>query len=359
MSKPVVIRSLEKEFGSTKVVNEVSFTAEAGTITTILGPSGCGKTTTLRCIAGLETPDAGDILFANTPVFSASARIDVPTEKRGIGMMFQSYALWPHMTVADNVAFGLKGRNLSKARIAEKTRFALALVQLEHRADAWPGELSGGQQQRVALARSLAYDPDVLLLDEPLANLDAKLREEMRFELLEVQARTGLTAIYVTHDQSEAMTLSHNIIVMSEGRIVHEGPPAEIYERPRNRFVAEFVGTSNFIDVTTARAEGDMLVAETPLGALRARHNPNVARTGLLMIRPDDIEVKLEPANGHDNTLPAAVTARIYQGDLVVLQTRLPDGSSLRAHVRRDHAAEPGMEVAVTLPAAHLVSLEA
>jgi len=357
MAKSVAVEHLVKHFGDYQAVDGVSLTAEAGTITTLLGPSGCGKTTTLRCVAGLETPSSGTIRFGGQIVFCSAQHRDIPTEQRGIGMMFQNYALWPHMSVAENVAFGLTLRRLPRAEVQRRVRLALDLVQLSHRADVLPGQMSGGQQQRVALARALAYDPEVLLLDEPLANLDAKLREEMRYELVEVQARTGLTALYVTHDQSEAMTLSTRIIVMHNGRIAQQGTPPEIYERPRNRFVAEFVGASNFIDVESAEPSGDRVLGRTDLGSLRARPTGG-ATVGYFMIRPEDVQVSLGAAQSLDNEVLATITSRIYQGETIILLARAGNGQILRAHVRRDHPAMPGDSAVLHLPANCLIALE-
>jgi ABC-type Fe3+/spermidine/putrescine transport system ATPase subunit len=357
MAKSVVVEHLVKAFGEYQAVDGVSLVAEAGTITTLLGPSGCGKTTTLRCVAGLETPSSGTIRFGGQIVFCSDQRRDIPTEQRGIGMMFQNYALWPHMSVAENVAFGLTLRRLPRAEVERRVRLALDLVQLSHRAHVLPGQMSGGQQQRVALARALAYDPEVLLLDEPLANLDARLREEMRYELVEVQARTGLTALYVTHDQSEAMTLSTRIIVMHNGRIAQQGAPPEIYENPRNRFVAEFVGASNFIDVESAEPSGDRVVGRTDLGPLRARPTGG-ATVRYFMIRPEDVQVSLEAALGLDNEVLATIASRIYQGETIILLARARNGQILRAHVRRDHPAKPGDIAVLHLPAQCLIALE-
>lgn len=358
MSRPIRIEHLCKGFGHALAVDDVSLVAEAGLITTLLGPSGCGKTTTLRCVSGLETPSAGEIAFGDQIVFSGARHIDIPTEHRGIGMMFQNYGLWPHMTVAENVAFALKVRRLSRAEIGLRVQRALDMVQLRLRADAYPGQMSGGQQQRVALARALAYDPEVLLLDEPLANLDAKLREEMQYELLEVQARTGLTALYVTHDQAEAMTLSAKIVVMQDGRIADEGTPQAIYERPRSRFVAEFIGAGNFIAVSGLAALGDGVVGDTALGRLASRRTVE-GGVACFMIRPEDVDIAAEPCGDAPNQVPARVLSRVYQGDSIVLLAEAAGGQVLRAHVRRSHPAQPGDAVIARLPAECLIGLAA
>ena len=231
-------------------IREASFALEAGTFFTLLGPSGCGKTTTLRCIAGLETPDRGTIDVDGRRLFDASARVNVPVEHRAVGMVFQSYAIWPHMTVAENVAFPLtvgKNRRHSRAEIAEAVARALAIVDLDGFQERPSTRLSGGQQQRVALARAIVHEPRLLLLDEPLSNLDAQLRDEMRGELKRLQSKIGITTVYVTHDQSEALALSDQIAVIDRGCVTQIGSPHDIYFRPANPFVARFVGATNLL----------------------------------------------------------------------------------------------------------------
>lgn len=237
---------MTKRFGKVLAVDNVSLTVESGKLTTLLGPSGCGKTTTLRCVAGLERPDAGEIYFDEKLLGGKDCF--VPTEKREIGMVFQTYAIWPHMTVYQNIAFGLKIRKIPKNEIQARTNQVIQLVGLEGIADRYASLLSGGQQQRVAVARSIVYAPKVLLFDEPLSNLDAKLRERMRIELRDLQRKLGITSIYVTHDQIEAMAMSDSIALMNAGRIVQLSSPKELYEKPKNIFVAEFVGKTNFLN---------------------------------------------------------------------------------------------------------------
>ena len=245
-------------------VNDVSFTVEPGELFTLLGPSGCGKSTTLRSIAGLEQPDSGIVSVGGTVLFAAGAgaekRVNVPANKRGLGMVFQSYAIWPHMTVFENVAFPLRVRprkqRPSKREISERVERVLETMELLQYADRHATKLSGGQQQRLALARAIVIEPSLLLLDEPLSNLDAKLRESLRFELKRLQRELGITSIYVTHDQIEALSLSSNIAVMRAGEVVQLGKPRDIYENPQNKFVAEFIGTSNFIDGTVKARNG-------------------------------------------------------------------------------------------------------
>jgi ABC-type Fe3+/spermidine/putrescine transport system ATPase subunit len=357
VSLPVSVDNLAKTYaGLQPAVDGISFVAEPGRITTLLGPSGCGKTTTLRCIAGLETPSGGEIRFGERRIFSATDAIELPTERRGLGMIFQNYALWPHMTVGENVAFGLAFHNIPGSERAGRVRRALDLVRLGSRIDALPATLSGGQQQRVALARALAYDPEILLLDEPLANLDAKLREAMRYELLEVQDRTGLTAIYVTHDQAEAMSISAKVIVMHDGRISDQGAPRDIYEHPKTRFAAEFVGTSNFIEVRESRRQGDRLVAQTGLGELLATVN-GIDTFDTFMIRPEDIRLITTKEAAANNIAKGTVTRQIYQGEYVVLLVQTAAGPTLRIHVPRGEAAAPGSTVALHLPPDRLVGV--
>ncbi len=262
----VSIRTEEitKRFGDVVALDGVSLNVREGEFFALLGPSGCGKTTLLRVIAGLERQDEGRVYFDGRDVS------DLPPHERRVAMVFQNYALWPHMTVFDNVAYGLKLKGLPKEEIAEKVRWALRLVRLEGMEDRTPFQLSGGQQQRVALARALAVEPEALLLDEPLSNLDAKLRLEMRGELRKLQRELGVTAVYVTHDQEEAMSLADRIAVMNRGRILQVGTPAEIYERPANYFVADFIGQSTFIPGTVRSASGEVYEVETNLGVMRA-----------------------------------------------------------------------------------------
>src|SRR5207244_1215688 len=241
-------------------VDHVSLDVQEGELFTLLGPSGCGKTTTLRSIAGLETPDEGEISVGGRILFASRTKMRVPANQRGLGMVFQSYAIWPHMNVFQNVAFPLqvlpRNKRPSRSELRKRVERVLAVVKLDHLASRDATALSGGQQQRLALARALVMEPALLLLDEPLSNLDAKLRERMRFELKRLQRELGITTVYVTHDQSEALALSHSIAVMNKGRIEQIGAPREIYERPVNQFVADFIGSTNFLDATVSAADG-------------------------------------------------------------------------------------------------------
>jgi ABC-type sugar transport system ATPase subunit len=239
----IELSDLVIRYGDAVAVNGVSFNVGRGEHVTLLGPSGCGKTTTLRAIAGLEKPTTGSIRIDGQVMYDAAERRNVPTEQRGVSMVFQSYAVWPHMTVLDNVAYGLRVRKQSRAEIKANVERALDLVQMRHLADRPASKLSGGQQQRVALARAIAFSPTVVLFDEPLSNLDAKLRAEMRVELRELQRRLGITSVYVTHDQEEALTLGGRVTVMRDGLVEQVGPPMEVYRRPASAFVAGFVGS--------------------------------------------------------------------------------------------------------------------
>src|SRR3954462_5585936 len=266
----IEVKDLHIHYGEVPAVRGVSFDVAPGEQLTLLGPSGCGKTTTLRAIAGLEQPSAGDIRIAGAPVYSSASRVNIPAEKRGLSMVFQSYAIWPHMTVFENVAYGLRVRRESTAQIAEKVDRALDMVQMRPYRDRGASQLSGGQQQRVALARAFVFQPSVLLFDEPLSNLDDKLRADMRIELRELQHRLGIPSVYVTHDLEEALAMSDRIIVMRDGLIEQIGSPFDIYNHPRNAFVADFIGSANLIRGRnrTDLAMGDMVALETPSGHL-------------------------------------------------------------------------------------------
>ena len=249
--------SLTKSFGEKRALDEVSFVAEEGQLLTLLGPSGCGKSTTLWSIAGLHRPDRGRITFGGDAVFDGAGRIDVPAERRGCGVVFQSYAIWPHMSVFDNVAYPLKLRKVPRRERAARVAEVLDLVELGGLAARYPHQLSGGQQQRVSLARALAHQPRVLLLDEPFSNLDAKLRERARTWLRDLQQRVGITTVFVTHDQDEALSMSDRVVVMHDGMVAQIGTPEDIYHRPADAFVADFVGSINLIPGDIVRVSGD------------------------------------------------------------------------------------------------------
>jgi iron(III) transport system ATP-binding protein len=301
---------VSKRFGQTVAVDRIDIRVPEGSILTLLGPSGCGKTTTLRMVAGLERPTEGHIYIGSECV-SGDGRF-VPPERRAIGMVFQSYAVWPHLTVFDNVAFPLRIRRRPRAEVHARTLDTLRLVQLASLADRLPAQLSGGQQQRVALARAIVFDPRLLLLDEPLSNLDAKLREYMRVEIRDLQRRLGVTTLYVTHDQHEALALSDLVAVMNEGRIVQLGSPQDIYERPATRFVADFVGWTNFLpgvvrDARTVEVSGRLLQCAVP-----AAVGPGTAVH--VAVRPEDVQVLGDGARTGDNVLAARVKSALYAG---------------------------------------------
>jgi iron(III) transport system ATP-binding protein len=309
----VVVEALTVSHGPVQAVRSVSLAARRGQVLTLLGPSGCGKTTTLRAIAGLETPQTGRIEIDGRTVFDAASGINIPPERRGLSMVFQSYAIWPHMTVFENVAFGLKARGVAKAEVAAATRRSLDLVGLAAFADRPATQLSGGQQQRVALARSIAGNPGVILLDEPLSNLDAQLRLAMRADFKELQRRLGLTAIYVTHDQEEALVLSDHVVVMREGIVEQSGTPAAIHDTPRPRFVADFVGVRNILPCQVA-ADGCRTVAVLPGGVRLPVRGGAPGGEACVCFRPINVRVtsQVEPeANA------ATLTDATYLGDLM------------------------------------------
>jgi iron(III) transport system ATP-binding protein len=300
-------------------IRDASFELEAGTFFTLLGPSGCGKTTTLRCIAGLETPDDGVIAVDDRRLFDAKARVNVPVEQRAIGMVFQSYAIWPHMTVAENVAFPLtvaknRGR---RAEIAEAVRRALAVVDLDGFQERSATRLSGGQQQRVALARAIVHEPGLLLLDEPLSNLDAQLRDDMRGELKRLQSKIGITTVYVTHDQSEALALSDRIAVIDRGRIVQIGAPQDIYFRPASPFVARFVGATNLLPgrllgMSDGRGQVEVLSGRQIQCVVPQKiGDPAVS----VSIRPESIRLAPQPsASAGENCLAGRISGVTFLG---------------------------------------------
>ncbi len=314
----VRLENVGKRYGEHWAVRQINLQVERGEFYTFLGPSGCGKTTLLRTIAGFISPDEGTVYLDGEPVNH------VPPWQRDVGMVFQNYALWPHMTVFENVAFGLRERKIPRDEIGKKVKQALEQVDLKGTESRRPSQLSGGQQQRVALARTLVIQPRVLLLDEPLSNLDAKLRAEMRIELLKLQRDLGLTTIYVTHDQEEALALSTRIAVMNFGKVVQEGRPREVYEQPREEFVAEFVGKSNLFFGTMVHTGDRFMEIQTDEGLLikaaSATSSPGLGqgKKVLLNIRPEAIElIGLEEKSNRANRIPGKVVASAYQGSFV------------------------------------------
>ena len=322
------VRGLNTEYptehGPVRAARDVAFDVPEGKLFTLLGPSGCGKTTTLRSIAGLERPQSGEITLGGRVVYSSAARIFIAPNERNIGMVFQSYAIWPHMSVFENAAFPLRvgRRRLSGKEVTDRVMRVLGIVAMEHLADRPATNLSGGQQQRLALARALVMEPQLLLLDEPMSNLDAKLRERMRFELKKIQRDTGVTTVYVTHDQTEALALSHEIAVMNEGSIIQVGTPRDIYERPRSRFVADFIGRTNLLDAQVVCADGPgSFRVRTALGELRASSADGLqaGEAVTLSIRPEDIELTEERPDG-PNVCAGTVSAKVFLGDTVDFQ---------------------------------------
>lgn len=311
----VRIEHVFKRFGSVTAVNDFDLVVKDGEFVSILGPSGCGKTTTLRMIAGFERATEGEIYIGDQCVSSSQKGSFTPPEKRDIGMVFQSYAVWPHMTVADNVGYPLKIQKVEKAERERRVQEMLELVHLGEYSQRYPNQLSGGQQQRVALARALVAQPGLLLLDEPLSNLDAKLRESMRFEILEIQKKTGITVVYVTHDQGEAMAMSDRVVVMSMGVVQQIGAPHEIYTQPANKMVADFIGLVNFMD---GEAKGDRVFLKGT--NVSFANTSNVTGAATIAVRPENITMSL---NG--GQLEGQLTHRFYLGDAVDYRVQVGD----------------------------------
>lgn len=310
----VTLEHVTKRFGDQVVVRDVSLEIGDGELFFLLGPSGCGKTTLLRCIAGFYIPEEGRILIGDTDATR------LPPHQRDTGMVFQSYALWPHMTVRENVAFGLELRGVSKDELRRRVDEALAMVRMTERAEYRPPQLSGGQQQRVALARALVIRPKCLLLDEPLSNLDAKLRLEMRTEIRRICKEAGLTAIYVTHDQKEALSIADRLAIFDQGVIQQCGAPREVYERPVNRFVANFIGETNLIPGTVMEAKAQQVAVRADHGVLVSRVLPagepvRVGQTVTLSIRPEVIHLG-EPPSAEVNVLMGELLESIYLGEM-------------------------------------------
>jgi iron(III) transport system ATP-binding protein len=352
----ITVSNLVKIFPDRKekvyAVNDVSFTVEDGQFYTLLGPSGCGKTTTLRCIAGLEKPDAGDIEVGGVTVCSTATRTYVPAHKRDIGMVFQSYAIWPHMTVFENAAFPLRvgQKKYSGDEVKRKVLDALRIVELDGLEGRMATQLSGGQQQRLALARALVREPRVLLLDEPLSNLDAKLREQMRVELRELQRRVNITTLYVTHDQVEALTMSNVIAVMSQGKIVQEGPPRQIYSDPKTRFVADFIGSTNFIRGTWA-GDGAAGHVETPVGAIQAQLGPGISKGDAVVVsvRPEDVHLHKQAPSQRANLLEATIESVMFVGEFVDCRLNV-GGQEMRTRQHPNLQVSRGDKVLIELP---------
>jgi ABC-type Fe3+/spermidine/putrescine transport system ATPase subunit len=351
------LRDVSKSLGGTQVVNGVSLRVHDGECVVLLGPSGCGKTSTLRMVAGFAEPDRGEIYLEGKLAWGRG--VNVPTEKRQLGMVFQNYAVWPHKSVADNVGYGLTVAGLSRGEIRKRLPFILESVRLAELAARFPNELSGGQQQRVALGRAIATEPSLLLLDEPLSNLDATLRGEMRFELKDLHDRIGMAMLYVTHDQEEALVLADRLIVMNQGRIEQEGVPSDIYKRPRTSFVAGFLGATNLfegkveaIDVSGRRVQlrtglGISLWAGAHPETIAGLHEGGPAR---LSIRPEDIEIVSEDSAG-ESLLPVKLKSSAFLGSRFNLAMEIA-GTHCRAYARSTSAFRDGRAFARVDPMA-------
>ncbi|MBK0397855.1 ABC transporter ATP-binding protein [Limibaculum sp. M0105] len=346
----VTLTDIVKRFGSFTAVHRMSLEIPEGSFVTLLGPSGCGKTTTLRMVAGLLDPTEGDISIKGRRVN------DLPIHKRNLGLVFQNYALFPHKTVADNIAFGLKYRGVPRDEAAKRVADALELVQLPHVAERYPKQLSGGQQQRIALARAIVIEPDVLLLDEPLSALDANLREDMRVELKRIQHRIGVTTLFVTHDQSEALAMSDRIVVMSAGRVEQTGPPEEVYNTPASEFVARFLGASNIIDARAGGGSGDGIALDADgFGrvVVPLARAPQLSASGpaRLVIRAEKLSVRAAGTTAGDGAIgvPARIEAVDYQGQAARYFLRLGDLQLQAINMIDEHPFNEGDEVSVHL----------
>lgn len=366
MGNFIEVKNLMKTFpGGVQAVNDVTFSVKEGEFLTLLGPSGCGKTTTLRCIAGLEKPEVGEIVVGGEVYYSAQKRTFLPPDKRNIGMVFQSYAVWPHMTVFGNVAYGLRMKRAGKEEIKKKVDWAIELVGLQGLAERQVTKLSGGQQQRVAVARALAYNPKVLLFDEPLSNLDAKLRERMRLELIKLQREIGITSIYVTHDQAEAMVISDEVIVMRDGIIEQRGNPKNIYNQPRSKFVADFIGIANFLEgkvVKKDRAEKYGVVkvldgVNTYEAKSLIPEDIREEESIVLFFRPENTKVVLSPKEKEGNRFVGKISKLVYLGNY--LDCRVTAGTKeIRAQISTDENLQEDCEVSIEVDPEHCLCLK-
>ena len=359
----IEVRNLTAAFDGKVVVKDVSFSVAAGEHLSLLGPSGCGKSTTLRCIAGLETPVGGEIIIDGVPVFSSGKNLNVPTEKRKLSMVFQSYAIWPHMTVFENVAYGLRVQHLKESEVQQRVAETLKMVGMEDYIQRPATDLSGGQQQRVALARSYASRPQAILLDEPLSNLDARLRVRMREEIKELQHKFGLSTIYVTHDQEEAMAISDRIIVMKDGHVEQTGKPLEIYDTPRTRFVADFIGAANILGGSAQGNAssgapmvrvGDALLECAPGSQLLPADASGQHLVAVRTVYPQ----MSRDAPARPNQWAASIRRRVLLGDIVNYTVDWP-GGQLRLHTFPSELFEEGETVQLHIPAHRAIPVRA
>ena len=341
----IALRGLTKNYESTLAVDAIDLTIESGELFFLLGPSGCGKTTLLRMLAGFIDPTAGKILFGDKEV------THTPPNKRNTGMVFQSYALWPHMTVVENVGYGLKIRKNSTTQQRKKAIEALEVVHMGHLADRKPNELSGGQQQRVALARAIVIEPDVLLLDEPLSNLDAKLRLEMRSEIRRICTNIGMTTIYVTHDQKEALSIADRLAILKDGQVMQVGTPKEVYQAPVTQFVAEFIGETNFV-----RAKQTNLGLETSFCTLQSDHTSEEEKELVCSLRPEAIKVIDTPASS--NSFSGTREETIYLGEVAQHKIKVAGDLVLRVtEVNPRHLGEVGDVLHMTVDSCDVIPL--
>jgi len=347
----IAVRDLHKRFGTEAALDGVSFDVQQGEFLTLLGPSGCGKTTTLMSIAGFQKPDTGTITVGDRTFVDTSRGVQLPAEERNLGLVFQSYAIWPHMTVARNVGFPLRVGRVPRPEAAARVAATLELVEMQEYAARYPHELSGGQQQRVALARALVHRPSVLLLDEPFSNLDAKLRERARVWLKRLQGELGITTVFVTHDQDEALSMSDRILVMNRGRILQAGSPEQVYERPTTRFVAEFLGRCNVFgaQVVSAGAQTQLRIREHGLWLTSADRAGRAGQQVELAVRPESVRLRpLDAGAGPlvDNEFTATVLSRSFLGDRYIYELDV-SGLGLVASATRGLA---DTQVAVLIP---------
>ncbi|MFV2083623.1 ABC transporter ATP-binding protein [Micromonospora sp. LOL_021] len=359
----VSIVDLHKQYrtadGDVHAVRGISFDIARGEFVTLLGPSGCGKTTILRSVAGLETPTSGEIAIGGRPVYSSNRRIRLTPAQRQIGMVFQSYAIWPHMSVFDNVAYPLRRRKLRKAEIIARTTEVLEMLGLDHAAQRPATKLSGGQQQRVAVARALVSRSELILFDEPLSNLDAKLRKEVRQEIRDLQQRLGITVLYVTHDQEEAMAVSDRILVLESGEIKDQGAPTRVYSRPADVFAANFVGESETLPGTVVDADDDHWLVQTGIGQLHVARQPHdtvrVSESVVLTVRPEHLQLREAVSDTPVPAIAGSVRSASFLGPFAELVVELESGHLVTARVTGGAGAALGSRVHVRIEPHHVV----